>query len=91
VDIADSKPERVGEQHRVRDLVAEAIDAACSLAFTLHFGEVAGRAEDLIELDPSAVGRLAKVFDGDCANLDVDVGLRGSSRKPSSSLFFWTR
>src|ERR1700704_4787984 len=77
MDITNDQPERIGEQHLIGNLVAETVDDVCGPAFALLFLLIAGRAEDLLELDMGAIGCLPEVLKDYGLDLDIDVQSTG--------------
>src|SRR5581483_1964753 len=81
VDVADNEAERIGEEHGVRYCIAEAVKDIRGPTFAALFGSVAGRAEDLLELNLGTIGLLAQIDEIDRFDLDVYVRRAGVEQK----------
>ena len=77
MDVADNETERVGEQHRVGNLIAEAVDDIRGPAFAALLLFVAKRVEDLLKLDVGAIRSLSRIVEYHSLNLDIHVGGAG--------------
>src|SRR5487761_1758391 len=73
--VSDDETERIGQQHLVGHFIAEAVNDIRRPPFAVLFVDIAGRAEDFVELDLGAIGRLAQVFQDNRVDFDVDVRL----------------
>ena len=79
VDVADDDAEGIGEQHRVRNLIAKAVDDICGPAFPVLLLLVAKRIGDLLELNVGAIRGLPRVVEHHRLDLDIDVWSAGVS------------
>ena len=73
VDVTDDKAKRIGEQHRVGNLIAKAIDDVCGPAFPPLLLLIAEGVEDFLKLDVGAIRNLPRVVEHHGLNLDIYV------------------
>src|ERR1700749_3300830 len=86
VDVADDHAEWIGQQHRVRHFLAEAVDDVRGPAFPALLLLIAERVEDLFKLDMRAIRRLAGVVEHHGLDLDVEVRRAGVKQEALQSL-----
>ena len=88
MDVADDDAERIGEQHGVRYLIAEAINDVRGPAFPALLLLVAERVEDLFKLDVGAIRGLPRIVEHHGFDLDVHIGRAGIEQEGLKRLGF---